>query len=692
MSRSSRSKLRVVAPSVKPGTPDRTPVAFALRDVAVAPENLRFAEPADDGIPELADTIFAAGLLQPLTVRPGRGDEHAAMALDGRRRLLALGVLLETGRIGDDYPVSCFVETDLARQAAAIVLTNTAVPVHPADVIVAIGKMLKARLTVTAVAGALGYGEVEIRRLAALSSLPPKALEALRAGKCTLRQAKLLARLPDPAAQTEIAEAALNGFGFQEWRVTERLDAGSITVRDRRYALVGEARYAEAGGRIEGDLFGERADVLLDPDRLQAAWTTRAEAIAAQLVEARGWRVVVAVDEPEIDDGELEPLGYGYGMGLSPEALADWRAASANVEAAQGALNGRVLADVDVEADLVAYLAARIKADSLAEPDREVSVLTVYADNATGLDIRVWGPPAPDEVEDAVTAEGEDDEDGEGGDFTLPAHTPRVAPVAPIPVAVAPKVDLQGVNHGLHELRTDIATRALIRALADDPATALVAVIARLFTVVVLEREMGKGSGALSLRADAYSRARTPPIEALDGDVRRRLADRQAAWETSGLSAMGWVDTLPHGEKMAMLAELAALSLDLREERTTSLRRSARADAVEIAALCQADITQHWTPDAVFLGAHPKAKLLDMLDEMGAGEAHAGAAKKDELVALVAERAAERAWAPAYLSWAAEPPQDDTVEADDGAAEAPAEDTLAAAEDGAAEAAAPLAA
>ena len=47
-----------------------------------------------------------------------------------------------------------------------------------------------------------------------------------------------------------------------------------------------------------------------------------------------------------------------------------------------------------------------------------------------------------------------------------------------------------------------------------------------------------------------------------------------------------------------------------------------------------------------------------MLDEMGAGESRAGGCRKDELVSLVAERAAERGWAPAYLSWAAEPPRE----------------------------------
>ena len=84
------------------------------------------------------------------------------MALDGRRRRLALGLLLEAGEIDDDYPVRAYVETDPARQAAAILLTNTAVPVHVADVIAAIGRMLKSKLTVEAIGLAMG-GHAQVR-------------------------------------------------------------------------------------------------------------------------------------------------------------------------------------------------------------------------------------------------------------------------------------------------------------------------------------------------------------------------------------------------------------------------------------------------------------------------------------------------------------------------------------------------
>lgn len=642
--------------AVEPATPVRLPAAFPLQSLAVAPENLRADDAPDDGIAELAETIFAAGLLQPLTVRPGRKGEAPAMVLDGRRRLFALQALRAAGRIDDDHPVTAFVETDRRRQAAAVVLTNTAVPVHVADVILAIGKMLKARLTPAAIAGALGYGELEVRRLAALSELHPKALEALKAGRCNLRQAKLMARLGDPAAQREIAEAALAGYGFQEWRVTERLDAGQVTIHDRRFAFVGGARYAAAGGRLESDLFGERADVVLDPDRLQAAWIARAQAVAAAAMADRTLQIVAAVDEPDLDDlPDLEPFGDTYGAGLDDADLAAWRAADDAATRARAAVVDLDLADPVIDERLAAFLAARLDADAASAPTRTVSHVVVYARAATGLDLRAWGPSADVEPDAAETGDAAAaGRDSGAAVIDSASSAPVAANVAPEPVAVAPAPETEGVNHGLHELRTDVATRALIRALADDPATALIVVVARLFTVMVLQTATGRNGGAVAITAEPYSRPGASPIPALDGEVRRRLVTWRENWSASGLSPIAWTAALTDLERLTLLGELTALSLDLRETATTRLRDGARAEAVEIAALCGCEVALHWTPDSAFLQAHPKAKLLAMLDEMGVNEPLAAGARKDELVALVARRAAERGWAPAFLNWRAE--------------------------------------
>ena len=90
--------------------------------------------------------------------------------------------------------------------------------------------------------------------------------------------------------------------------------------------------------------------------------------------------------------------------------------------------------------------------------------------------------------------------------------------------------------------------------------------------------------------------------------MRARLEARRETYKTSGLRPIAWIEGLAHGEKMALLAELVAISLDVREARTSSIRHAARAEAAEIAELCGSDIASHWTPDAGYLAVHSRAE------------------------------------------------------------------------------------
>jgi ParB family chromosome partitioning protein len=175
--------------------------------------------------------------------------------------------------------------------------------------------------------------------------------------------------------------------------------------------------------------------------------------------------------------------------------------------------------------------------------------------------------------------------------------------------------------------------------------------VAQLFKQLALHSSGGLEGSASQIAATRYQRGSQAPIAALDGEVRSRLDARREAYRASGLRPITWVETLPHGEKMALMAELTAVSLNMREARTSLLRHGARAEAAEIAALCGADISAHWTPDEAYLTVHSKAQLLVLLDELGVEDDRAKTLKKDALVTFVAEAAAERQWAPAVLSW-----------------------------------------
>ena len=628
--------------------PTRSQKTVRLGDLDIAPENLRHGEAPDDDIPQLADTIAAAGILQFPTVRPGRDDEAAYMVLDGRRRLLALRLLRSGGFIDDDHPVEVFVETDRARQAAAVVLTNTAVPVHVADVIAAIGRMLKERLGVKVIARALGHGEIEIRRLAALSKLPATALEALKTGKITLRQARLLARLKDKAQQIELAQAVLDGHGLQEWRIQEQLGEGRITNRDPRCGLVTPDLYSAEGGRTEADLFGELPPVLLDPAALTRAWLLRAAEIAAPL-EAEGLTVHLSPGDDGQDlPADLEQLYYAYG-GLSDEATTAYREARDRAQAAAVAVEAvepRTPEDEAAERR-ASYVRARIAQDQAGAGQRLATVLVLRPSLRTGAEIECYGPV---EVEDEQARSG-DDEAGESEAATEGRARPAARAAYAPPQAEAPASEVEGVSHVLHATRTDTATRGLIRALADAPEVALSALVARLFGAMAVWPPIGRSESALAVSGSAFNPSGGRAVEGLDGAVRERLDERRRAWEATGLTMIAWVHGLDPVDRMGLLAELTALSLDLREERTSLVRSAARAEAAELADLCDADIARWWTPDGAYLRPHSREQLLTMLERMGAETEAPARMRKGDLVAWTEDQARARSWAPACLSW-----------------------------------------
>jgi ParB family chromosome partitioning protein len=616
-----------------------------LHNIGIAPENIRAKEPADEGIPQLAETIAVADVVVPLCVRPGRKGEKRYMALDGRRRLLALELLLAAGRLDAAHPVRCDVFESKAAQAAAAVLTNAERwPIHIADVIVAIGKMRKSKMDSASIAGALGYDELEIRRLTALAGLHPKALKALRQGKINLKHARQLARIGDQKEQGDIAQTALDGY-FQDYQLSNRVERNRTDVNDTRFALVGMARYTAAGGRVESDLFGELPDILLDPEMLSELWRGRAEPIV-QAFQTAGLSVFIGGEKGfRAPDGFFN-LPYVYQPDLTEETKVAYKDAQQHAAIMTADLRETDLSGEDAADTVMLALHARMEVAHIPLGRATLGAVILFPDAETGVAASFFANPAP------AAEEGDEEEDGQEADggFAAGGRHGRAYDDVEVPRA---DVDVIGASHVLHETRTDVATRGLIRDLADNPGAALTALLAQLFKHLALHGGVSAETSAVTISATRYSRGQTPAIPALDGEVRGRLEARRADYKASGLRPIAWVETLAHGEKMALLAELVAISLNVREARTSSIRHAARAEAVEIAELCAADISAHWTPDADYLGVHSKKQLLALLGEMEVDDPRAKALKKDELVAFVAEAAAERQWAPAVLSWEA---------------------------------------
>lgn len=648
-------------PFTLPATTSASAVAIrhvSFIDIGIAPENLRAKQDADDGIGRLADTIRACGVIIPLLVRAGDPKEaKPTMALDGRRRLLALQRLLDAGDIAEDYQVPVIVSEGRGANAAAAYLANTErVPVHIADVITAIAVLRRRKFPIPGIAAALAYDELEVRRLLALSELDGAVIGALREGAITLKIARMMTRIPDKAKQRElIGDNSL--YRLHENRLRGIILDEKTVASDSRLRIVSLEAYEAAGGKVERDLFDEIEATLSDSALLGELW----HAWFAPLRERLATRdiALITLDERPWDrpDG-LMILRGGEPHEDRPEAY------ETHARAAAEAI-GRFQADPQ-DPDAARYFGdwaeAAIDAAAAANAGASIALARIYrsAGGALVLEALSLEPAAatPTGEEETLKAEGQDN-------TLLGAPRPLAADyrAAAITVPVV-EVDVEGESHAFHAVTTDIATRGLIRELADSPQVALTLLIAQLFKTVVLKGFDIDNASLLQIKGAEYTRPRVERIAALDGEVADRLKARHAAYVASGLRPIPWVETLAYGERMAFLAELTALSLSGREDRTDAIRQAARAEASEVAELLDADISRHWAADEDYLACHSKKQLIALLGEMTIEDPRVAAFKKAELVTFVAEACAERRYAPAALKWTSEPvmtPVDDTA-------------------------------
>jgi ParB family chromosome partitioning protein len=622
-------------------------VRASLRNIGIAPENPRFNEPADDGIPNLAATLLpgdGAGLMIPLFVRSGRAKEQPWMALDGRRRLLGYLWLVEQGLLTLDHEIDLLICDTKEQQARATVLLNTEhLQPHPADKIRAIGNLTKKRMNVAAIAKALGYDETDVKKYKALADVHPVCLDAYRDGRITLDDLKLLARLPDASVQKEWGEAAFQARYFNTSGLRATVQGARVDINDARFTLVTTDAYIAAGGRLEQDLFSQMADRVLDPEILETAWRDRVS-LLTQVFADRGIEAFIpATRQVHVPDGHSAGRDTPRDTYYIPANLKKARAKALDhamvCRAVVGAEGFDFAENLELVADLVA---AEGELCAFDHTKRELGAVSLFPDRSYGVRSQWSLLPVP------VVEPDEEDETPAAAKVSEPSPYVATRHKVTVPKLV---VDTEGLNNALHERRTDMGTKGLIRDLADKPTLALVVLIAQMFKAAVINDSANDYDSASRIRLTPFdSKLGVEPR--LDGEVRLRLIEWGKKYAASGLRPIPFIHSLAYGERMTLLAEMVAISLDLREH-SVGGSSTRRAEAAEIAELTSFDICDYYTIGGDLLAAHPKKLLLGMLGDMQVQDPNAEKMKKGELVALVEESAAEHRYAPKSLNWLA---------------------------------------
>ncbi len=151
---------------------------------------------------ELADSIFANGLIQPILVRPLGNSRYEIVA--GERRWRAIKLLADEGRI-DDFSILCHVrKMEIGQRDILAVIENLQrADITPMEEATAFGRFIDNGMTPEDLAKLLGTHPFKIKNRLALRGLDDQIKPLVDSGQITVWIAAIIAALP-PRQQTGV--------------------------------------------------------------------------------------------------------------------------------------------------------------------------------------------------------------------------------------------------------------------------------------------------------------------------------------------------------------------------------------------------------------------------------------------------------------------------------------------------------
>jgi ParB family transcriptional regulator, chromosome partitioning protein len=597
--------------------------SIPLNKLVVSDDNVRRTAGADTALHELASSIAAHGLLQSLVVRRHKKGKFAVVA--GGRRLAALLLLAEAGKIDPSYGVPCQVLGSDA-DAVEISLAENSVreAMHPADEFEAFRSLVDGGMSEADVAARFGVTETVVSRRLRLARVSPKIVAAYRRDELSLDLVMAFAVSDDHAAQERVFEN-LSDWNREPDSIRDVLTENEIAATDRRVQFVTQPAYEAAGGAVRRDLFCEDDSgiFILDPILLGRLVTEKLEAEAAD-VRAEGWKWIAV--RPSFEYSEWSEYGRRHAecLPLQPEAEAEINLLT---------LEHEKLCEIDHhdEAALARMTAieeriGELESDETYYPPETLAIAgaVVYLDHDGELGVRRGFIASDDEEADAEDVDGEAPE----GDDAAEA--------------------VSSLPHSLIESLTTHRTAAIAVSLSQQPVVALAAVVhalaLRAFYGASGESCLAMFSKTVSLKLAEGSKARVL-LETGRETWREHLpgnADDLFAW-CLAQSADRLLD---------LLAFCAALSVNAVQAKVDHPDSDRLLHAQALGEALSLDMTAWFTPTAGnYFGRLTKDGIVDSLRDARNGAVAPAwlKAKKADLAAIAEREVADTGWLPAPL-------------------------------------------
>ncbi|SMG62046.1 ParB/RepB/Spo0J family partition protein, partial [Cedecea sp. NFIX57] len=260
-----------------------------LSSLVKSPLNVRTIPYSLDSVRGLADSIAALGLLQNLIVHTVAEGQSGVAA--GGRRLTALHLLAQEGRVPADYVVMVKRVSDDIAALASIAENEQRAAMHPAEQIAGFRTLAEQGKTPAQIGDALGFGSRHVQRMLKLANLAPSLMEKLAQDELTVDQCQALCLEDDPTRQVEVFESVKTSWSNAPAHLIKRAITDTEMCTDSaKFRFIGREVYEAAGGYVREDLFSQdEGDGTADSVLVERLVQEKLARIAQDIQQQEGW-------------------------------------------------------------------------------------------------------------------------------------------------------------------------------------------------------------------------------------------------------------------------------------------------------------------------------------------------------------------------------------------------------------------
>jgi ParB family chromosome partitioning protein len=596
---------------------------------------------SETGIKELAASIASVGLLQSIVVQKAPKGKYSVIA--GRRRLLALSLLMDDGKLSGRFPVPCRLaatDSDLTEISLAENVFHE--PMSIIQEILAFRRWVQEGKSATDIAVRFGTSEAVVNRRLALADVSPVLLEKCEAGEISLAILQAFTLTSDHAAQEALWEQ-LPRWDRKPETIRALLSRGDVPAADQRVRFVGLDAYEAEGGTVLRDLFAEGEDGTWICDRalLQRLVAAKLETVAAG-IEAEGWKWVAI--ELNATHQFLAQFRRMAPMPVPMSAATLKKLAKLEEKAAQ--LQEEI--DAQEDDDVRELIAKLTEAEDASEAIRAKHVGTYDAEARakSGVIITIGNDGQPEFIcgllrkQDIAVLQT----DASADEAEAPTGETNSSPTA----AADAEDSASGYSAALIESLTTHKTAAIAAELAQNPRIALAAVVhAQVLSQIGMSLNVYRHSTCLGMSAHVTSLS-----QAADSPAFASLEKREQDWlrelphEADQL--WQWMLTRDQDTLLRLLAHCAASSVNAIERKQDQDGPGRLIHADQLANALGMDMTKWFTPTADnFFARVSKPQILAALTEAGKTAPDASKLKKAELASQAAAAIQGTGWLPA---------------------------------------------